>query len=267
MKVTLMVVFVGIAWRVLMAPAAAQTAEAEAEALFRRGKDLMERGQIAEACIAFESSQKIDPSNSTLLNAAHCREMNGQLASSWGLFLQVERLTRGARGSLERRFNRVAKDRASKLEPRLSSLLIVVPADIGVVGLEVLRDGERVDPGAWNQQIPIDGGSHTVVARAPGAAEWSATIEIAIEREQRSVELPRLAPLPSLAATRSAATAPREAARRKLNDAAPVPARRSRKAAWITGGAAVALLGGALAFELWGRAIYTDAKSETDPAK
>jgi len=80
----------------LSAPAHAQSSGAQAETLFRQGKDLLAKGQIAEACAAFDASQKLDPNIATLLNQAACREKNGQLATAWGLFLDAERQTRNA---------------------------------------------------------------------------------------------------------------------------------------------------------------------------
>src|SRR5689334_5913935 len=80
----------------LSGTAQAQPSGAQAETLFRQGKELMGKGQIAEACAAFDASQKLDPTIATLLNQAACREKNGQLATAWGLFLEAERQTRSA---------------------------------------------------------------------------------------------------------------------------------------------------------------------------
>src|SRR3954471_12747617 len=63
--------------------ARAQSSTAQAETLFRQGKDLMAHGRVAEACAAFDASQKLDPTIATLLNQASCREKNGQLATAW----------------------------------------------------------------------------------------------------------------------------------------------------------------------------------------
>ena len=73
--------------------AAAQptTASAEADTLFDQGRSLMEAGKIAEACAAFDASQKLSPAVSTLLNLARCREQNQQLATASGLYRDAER--------------------------------------------------------------------------------------------------------------------------------------------------------------------------------
>src|SRR6185436_3009167 len=56
------------------ATAHAQSATAQAETLFRQGQDLITKGKFAEACAAFDASQKLEPAIATLLNQASCRE-------------------------------------------------------------------------------------------------------------------------------------------------------------------------------------------------
>lgn len=72
----------------------AQPATASAEQLFRDGKRLMTEGNIAAACEAFDGSYRTEPTISTLLNLADCRERNQQYASAWGHFLAAARLAR-----------------------------------------------------------------------------------------------------------------------------------------------------------------------------
>src|SRR4051812_36968240 len=176
----------------LSAPAHAQSSGAQAETLFRQGKDLMAKGQIADACAAFDASQKLDPNIATLLNQAACREKNGQLATAWGLFLDAERQTRSATDSQNQQHHQTAAAKATKLEPRLSTLSITVPPESRVAGLEVLRGGDPVDPGAWNRALPVDGGTYRITARAPGNAEWSSTVTVGNEHDVKTIETPRL---------------------------------------------------------------------------
>lgn len=63
-----------------------QPTGAQAEVLFRQGRDLLAAGKVAEACSSFEESQKLEPAVTTLLDLAGCREKQGQLAIAWGLF-------------------------------------------------------------------------------------------------------------------------------------------------------------------------------------
>jgi len=173
-------------------PAHAQPEAAHAEVMFRQGKELMATGKIAEACAAFDASQKLDPTTPTLLNQANCRERNGQLATAWGLYLEVARLTRGATALASQQMHATATARAAKLEPRLSTLRIDVPDDHRVRGLEILRNDEIVDPAAWRQALPVDGGSYRIAARAPGRAGWSTSIAVAAEHDAQVVGIPWL---------------------------------------------------------------------------
>jgi hypothetical protein len=167
----------------------AQSASVQAQSLFDEGRKLLQAGKIAEACAAFESSQKLDPAVTTLLNLADCREQNHQLATAWGAFVEANRM---ARASNNAKLARVATNHAQKLEPRLSKITINIPADRQVPGLEILRDSEPVNPAVWNHAVPIDGGTYTITARAPGYAPWSATRTIKVESDAQAVGVPKL---------------------------------------------------------------------------
>src|SRR5262249_22570772 len=110
-----------------MRAAHAQPAGAEAEVLFDEGRKEMAAGRLAGACALFEQSQKLEPATTTLLNLADCREKHGELATAWGLFLDAERATRSATDAATHRLHEVAKQRADKLEARVSNLTISVP--------------------------------------------------------------------------------------------------------------------------------------------
>jgi hypothetical protein len=241
--------------------ARAQHSGAQAETLFREGKDLMARGKIAEACAAFDASQKLDPTIATLLNQAACREKNEQLATAWGLFLEAERQTRAATDSTNVAMHTTAASKAGKLEPRLSTLTITVPSEARVGGLQVLRGGETVEPGAWNKALPVDGGTYRITARAPGNAEWSSTVTIGNEHDVKTIEIPKL----KAAALQPAHPTSPDGDGDGGAGTAAGPQR--SKLPFILGGGAIALGGAALGFELWARSTYSDAKAEPDNAK
>jgi tetratricopeptide (TPR) repeat protein len=176
--------------------ALAQPASAQAEALFRQGRDLMAAGRVAEACSAFDESQKLEPEVTTLLNVAACREKLGQFATAWGLFLDAARQTRSASDAATQQLHNVAQAHAEKLESRVSKLTINVPQRSQVDGLEIARGTERVSAGLWNRALPIDGGTYTITARAPGANQWSTQITVAAESDTRTIEIPDLRNLP-----------------------------------------------------------------------
>ena len=244
--------------------AQAQSSTAQAETLFRQGKDLMSHGRVAEACAAFDASQKLDPTIATLLNHASCREKNGQLATAWGLFLDAERQSRSASDDAGRQLHQVASDHANKLEPRLSTLTITVASENRVRGLEILRNSDPVDAGAWNKALPVDGGTYKITAHAPGNAEWSSTVTVAPERDAKTIEIPKLT-------AAALSSSPPHSAGSTTASGAPVMTEsghhRSRLVPLVLGGAALALGGGAIAFELSARSSNDKIAAERDNAK
>lgn len=241
------------------APAWAQPAKAQAETLFREGRDLMAAGKYDQACAAFDSSQKLDPAITTQLNIAACREKNGQLATAWGVFVDVERQLRGANDDKSKQLAPVAAQKAAALEPRLSKLTINVPKEHRVTGLEVLRDTDAVDQGEWGAMLPIDGGTYTITARAPGHDTWTGKVTVKNEGDSQTIEVPALAEA-------KVVVAPATPQVDKPEETEPeVPVSHTMPIAFSAG--AVVLLGGALGFELWGESTYDQAKKEPDPAK
>jgi hypothetical protein len=162
---------------------------AEAEQRFRDGKKLMTEKKYAEACTAFETSQRLDPAIATLANLADCREKNGQIQSAWTAFLEVERQTRG--DAKQAAVNKIAKDRATNLEARLSFLTVSVSRESDIEGLTLTRNGEAFDQGLWNTAIPVDGGEYVISGRAPGHEEWSTTVSVPAEKGRITVDVPK----------------------------------------------------------------------------
>jgi hypothetical protein len=247
-----------IACLIVEAPAAhAQStgASAEADALFDQGRAAMDAGRYAEACAAFDASQHQSPATSTLFNQANCREKNGQIATAYGLFREAERKTRARVDDEMERLNRVANARAKALEPRLSKLTILVAPEHQVPGLEVMRGELRLDAGAWNLPLPVDGGTIVIVARAPGYREWKSSIEVGGERDARAIAVPALGPQPE------------DPGANKLQHVVGIGPSRPRVVPIALASGAVVLLGSALGFELWGRADYDEAEAERDDAR
>jgi len=237
--------------------AAAQPADTQADVLFRRGRELLTAGNYAEACAAFDASQELAPNISTLVNQANCREKHGQLASAWRLFADAERQTRTATDEPTRELHQIVADRATRLEPRRSMLTIEVPGDRQIAGLEILRNGERIAPDAWNQALPVDGGTYEITARAPGRPDWSTTISVGIERDRKTIEVPRLIAAAPVPVAPSPHVPPHE----------PAPAGHHRSILPLAfAGGAVVLLGGAAGFARWGDRTYDESKAATDEA-
>jgi hypothetical protein len=170
----------------------AHAQSAEAEALFRDARALIHRGQLAAACEKFAASAQLEPSVGTLLNLGDCREKLGKLASAWAAFRKAESMSKRSGGDGRREAE--SRRRATALEPRLSRLVIAVPT--GLAQLVVRRDDEVIEPAVWNTPVPIDPGSYTISAEAPGYIPWRRTVVIDAKAELQTVQLPALDPRP-----------------------------------------------------------------------
>jgi len=238
----------------------AQSADrsAEAEVLFRQAKQLMAAGQIAEACAAFDSSQNAEPALTTLINLADCREKKGDLATAWGLFTQAKRQARVAVDKINRKLEDVAAKHADALENRLSTLTLIIDSANIPDGLIVSRNERQVDAGSWNRALPIDGGTHRIVARAPGYQEWSDTIQIEQEQAKTRLKIPRLRPIANTPAGIMPALRSDTRPQGPLRDERSQASTRMRTAALISGGVGVASLAAGVYFALRARTISND---------
>jgi hypothetical protein len=163
--------------------------KASAQALFEAGKRLMEEGKFAEGCPKFAESQRLDPAPGTLLNLADCYDKSGLTASAWATWLEAAASAKTA-GQTER--ERTARERAAALKSRLVTVTINVPEANRIAGLEVRRDGNPVGIVTWGTGVPVDPGSHTVVANAPGRRGWQTTVTVVDGVQPVHVTVPRL---------------------------------------------------------------------------
>ncbi|WP_437662754.1 hypothetical protein [Sorangium sp. So ce1182] len=206
---------------------------AAAQALFDAARQLMAQGKYADACPKLEESQRLDPGIGTQFNLAACYEQLGRTASAWSTFLEVAGGAKAA-GQLER--EKVARQRATALEPKLIRLTITAPAD-APADLQVKRDGALVGRAQWGTPVPVDPGKHTIEASAAGRAPFARTVDLARAGVTESVAIP---PLPAGAPARAAAP-PASGAAPAGAAAAPAGAAAARP---TTGGAALAPVAG-----------------------
>jgi hypothetical protein len=183
--------------------ASAQSADTvTAEALFQEGRSLLDAGNYREACVKLAESHRLDPATGTLLALAVCHEQEGKLASAWAEF--TEALGRAKeQGRADR--EQVARERAEALRPRLSTLHIEVSSEaLRTSGLEIRRDGIVLGGGAFNLDVPIDGGEHVIEATAPGKTPWRQVVTIGPERHKARVSVPVLVSVASPATAQPA---------------------------------------------------------------
>jgi hypothetical protein len=185
-----------------------------AEALFTRGKQLIEQGKTSEACEAFHESQRLDPAGGTLLRLALCHEADGKLASAWLEFTEVVRVSQDATGDAGKLAERVrlAREHLAAIDPRLPKLVVNVAQAAKVDGLSVTANGLPRNEGTWGIAIPVDAGDVTIDASAPGHLPFHSVVK-AENGTQVQVDVPPLdaaqAPVAATPATPgSEATAP-----------------------------------------------------------
>jgi len=167
---------------VLARPASAQ--KAEADAAFRRGRELMAKGDIAGACSEFETSMRLEPLNGTLYNLAMCHERLGKSASAWTELKELaDNDTNAARA-------KDAAKRAAALERKLTRMHIQVTQPVD--GLVIKRNDLDVTALA-NQDVPVDPGRYTFVASAPGKKPLTLELDLQRPGETVAVAIPELA--------------------------------------------------------------------------
>jgi hypothetical protein len=166
---------------------AAATDPATATMLFNEARRLVAAGRYPDACPKFEESQRLDPGIGTQFNLADCYEHTTRIASAWALFLDVASAA-GGTGQIAR--ENVARKRAGALEPRLSKLTIEAPKN--VTGLQVRRNGELLGGVLWNNPVPVDPGSYTIEASAPGKKKWSTVAAVGPNGATVTVAIPTL---------------------------------------------------------------------------
>jgi hypothetical protein len=162
---------------------------AAAQVLFDEGRELMEQGRAADACPRFEESERLEPGLGTRFHLAACYEALGKLASAHALFLSVA--AEAASRSQPAR-EKVARERAQAVEPRLARLTIEVPFSPSPA-LRITRDGAAVGTAQWGLPVPVDPGVHHVDASAPGYESWSTDVEVPREPGVTRVNVPPLA--------------------------------------------------------------------------
>lgn len=156
-------------------PASAQPSAdaAAAETLFQEARGLIAEGRYAEACAKFEASQKLDPGVGTLLNLGDCYERAGKLASAWSTYRSAHAEATKA-GQADRQRN--AEKLAARIEPLLERLVVEVSPDADVPGLEVKRNGRTLLRAEWGVAIPLDPGTYTIEAIAPGYVRYATEV-------------------------------------------------------------------------------------------
>ena len=163
---------------------------ATAQALFDQGRKLMAQERWAEACPKLEESQRLDPAGGTLLHLALCREHEGRIATAWALY--QEALAQAKHDARKDRA-KIAQERIDALTPRLPKLRVrVAPAMRRAEGFTISRDETAVGEAQWDEQIPVDPGSHVLTAKANGRKPWTMRLDVPARGQEVLVDVPVL---------------------------------------------------------------------------
>jgi hypothetical protein len=166
---------------------------AAAEAMFQEATALMDAKKYAEACDKFAASQQLDPGLGTMLYLADCYDRAGRSASAWALFREVEdRSRRAAQPDRER----IAGERATALEPKLSKLEVRVAPKQQVRDLELRVAGSVLPQASWNVALPVDPGLTKIEARAPGKRPLTLQINVTAGATSQVIEIPAMVDAP-----------------------------------------------------------------------
>jgi hypothetical protein len=149
--------------------ARAQSVKAAEEA-FETGRKLMEAKSYADACAAFELSQRLDPQYGTQYNLAGCYAAQDKIATAWNLYREL------ARGDTNAQRRARSGALAAQLAARVPKLRIrVEPA--GVPGLKVVAGATDVTS-LIGAELPFDRGRYVVDAQLPGHRPFRAEIDV-----------------------------------------------------------------------------------------
>lgn len=223
---------------------ASESHKAAAIALYDEAEKLMAAGDFAGACPKYAESNRLDPQLGALLHLADCYEKNGQLASAWASWRDAIEIAQRRGDTREK----VARDHAAALEPKLSKLVIQVPAGNEVPGLEIRRDDAVVNRALWGTPMPVDAGVHTIEVSAPGKRTRKSKITVPGNAATQNYEIAALED--AGAAAIDAATGAPATDRVARDETGAKPGATQRTIGLITGGLGIVGLGAGLLFEL-----------------
>jgi len=158
-----------------------------AQSLFDEGRKLMNEKKFPEACPRLERSYKLDPAPGTLLNLAVCHEAVGKTATAWNEFRDTVMIAKRENRGDRLKF---AEQHLKGLDGKISTLTVTDQARES--GLEWRLDGAKVGVESFGIALPIDPGTHTIEASAPGHQAWKTTVDVGKDGEKKTLEIPAL---------------------------------------------------------------------------
>lgn len=212
-----------------------------AEAVFREGRELMDKGDFKSACPRFEKSLALYQSASAALNLAKCYAKTDRLAAALTTIDRAVELSKkiedeGRRSELEK----LTAEQRREIEPRVPTVRVTVSPKIE--GMVVERNGIEIPTPMVGAPIPVDPGTYKIRVAAPGYQEVVRESEVG---EGRAV-------LVEITLTRQGDVKAATPAAPKPAAGPPKPAEGEEASSsvwpWIVGGAGIAALGVGIGF-------------------
>jgi hypothetical protein len=142
----------------LASAASARADSAKADEKFRLGKRLLAQKHYADACVAFEDSNRLDPGIGAELNVGHCYEEWGKFATAYRAYEAAAQMAKSQRDS---RLSKI-KERMDALDPEVPRLTVSVPSGTDTHGLVVTIDGDPLAVRDLGKEQRLDPGPHKI---------------------------------------------------------------------------------------------------------
>lgn len=149
----------------------------EAQALFDQAAAAMAAGDYGSACPKLAKALRLVPNaGGAMMKLAECYDVSRHLASAWAMYTLAE-ATAVKAGRADRQAK--AHERIEALMPQLAHLTITAPGCVSALpNVVVQHDGTLTGAAQWGVSIPVDGGTHTIVASAPDKQTWRGDVEV-----------------------------------------------------------------------------------------
>lgn len=149
-------------------------------------KDPKDVDECKQALDDFKRAYALYPSAlGALRNSAFVEKGLGMVASAARDFREVARKAPLDPKPERQKWAGYANDEVKALEPRIPHLTIKVPSD-RPAGMTVMLDGAPLLSAAWDTQIDVDPGVHSVRAEAPGRVRFDGTITLG-EKQTKTI--------------------------------------------------------------------------------
>jgi hypothetical protein len=148
----------------LAAAAHADPAAAQADQLFKKGKRLLAQKKYADACAAFEQSDRLDTGIGAKLNVAKCYQEWGKVATAWRWYVDAETMATHAHDPRAKKIQELVE----AVEPSVPRLTVKAPRGVDLAGVLLTLDNATLEPSALGVEQRVDPGPHEVANTVAG---------------------------------------------------------------------------------------------------